>query len=138
VVDRHRRGLLEFIETEVDLLFANEAEIISLFEARDFDEAADAIRGRVGVTALTRSEKGSVVLANGGTHEVAAFPVDKLVDSTGAGDQYAAGFMFGLARGRPFEICARLGGLAAAEVISHYGPRPQTPLATLAAANGLA
>ncbi|HUZ11719.1 MAG TPA: adenosine kinase [Caulobacteraceae bacterium] len=137
VVERHRRALLEFIETEVDLLFGNEAEIGSLFEARDFGAAATAIRGRVRIAALTRGARGSVVLAGGESFEVAAAPVDAVVDTTGAGDQYAAGFMLALARGRPLEACARLGGLAAAEVISHYGPRPQTPLAALAVAHGL-
>jgi sugar/nucleoside kinase (ribokinase family) len=138
VVERHRRGLLEFIETEVDLVFANEAEITSLFETADFDAAARAIRGKAKMAAVTRSEKGSVVVTADASVSVGAFPVDKVVDSTGAGDQYAAGFMLGLARGRPPEVCAKLGGLAAAEVISHYGPRPQVSLAELAAAHGLA
>jgi sugar/nucleoside kinase (ribokinase family) len=138
VVERHRRALLEFIETEVDLVFANEAEITSLFETSDFDAATRAIRGKAKIAAVTRSEKGSVVVTADAAHAVAAFPADKVVDSTGAGDQYAAGFMLGLARGRPLEVCAKLGGLAAAEVLSHYGPRPQTSLAELAAAHGLA
>jgi sugar/nucleoside kinase (ribokinase family) len=137
VVERHRAGLLEFIETEVDLVFANEAEITSLFETPSFDAAAKAIRGRTRIAALTRSERGSVVLAGAETHEVAAFPVETVVDTTGAGDQYAAGFMLALARGSPLEACARLGGLAAAEVISHYGPRPAVSLAALAATHGL-
>jgi sugar/nucleoside kinase (ribokinase family) len=138
VVERHRRGLLEFIETEVDLVFANEAEITSLFETSDFDAAAHAIRGKAKMAAVTRSEKGSVVVTAEASVSVEAFPVDRVVDSTGAGDQYAAGFMLGLARGRPPEVCAKLGGLAAAEVISHFGPRPQVSLAELAAAHGLA
>jgi sugar/nucleoside kinase (ribokinase family) len=138
VVERHRRALLEFIETEIDLVFANEAEITSLFETTDFDAATAAIRQIAKLAAVTRSEKGSVVVTPSEAIAVAAFPVDKLVDTTGAGDQYAAGFMLGLSRGRPLEVCARLGGLAAAEVISHYGPRPQVSLAELAAAHGLA
>jgi sugar/nucleoside kinase (ribokinase family) len=138
VVERHRGALLEFIETEVDLVFANEAEITSLFQTADFDAAARAIRGIAKLAAVTRSEKGSVVVTANDSVAVEAFPVDKLVDTTGAGDQYAAGFMLALARGRPLEVCARLGGLAAAEVISHYGPRPQVSLAELAAAHGLA
>jgi sugar/nucleoside kinase (ribokinase family) len=137
VVERHRRGLLEFIETEVDLLFGNEIELKSLFETDDFEEAVRAIKGRTRIAAITRSEKGSVVLTRDQDHAVEAFPVAKVVDTTGAGDQYAAGFMYGLARGRPLDVCARLGGLAAAEVISHYGPRPAVSLAELAAANGL-
>jgi sugar/nucleoside kinase (ribokinase family) len=138
VVERHRTALLQFIETEVDLVFANEAEITSLFQTADFDAATAAIRRIAKMAAVTRSEKGSVVVTADGAIAVEAFPVEKVVDSTGAGDQYAAGFMLGLARGRPLETCARLGGLAAAEVISHYGPRPQVPLAELAAAHGLA
>jgi sugar/nucleoside kinase (ribokinase family) len=138
VVERHRRALLEFIETEIDLVFANEAEITSLFETADFDAAVRAIRGIAKLAAVTRSEKGSVVVTPHDAIAVEAFPVDKLVDTTGAGDQYAAGFMLGLARGRPLDVCAKLGGLAAAEVISHYGPRPQVSLAKLAAAHGLA
>jgi sugar/nucleoside kinase (ribokinase family) len=138
VVERHRRGLLEFIETEVDLLFANEAEICSLFETDDFEAALRSIRGRVNIAAVTRSEKGSVVVTPEGREAVAAFPVAKVVDATGAGDQYAAGFMVGFSQNRPLEACARLGGLAAAECISHYGARPQVSLAELAAAHGLA
>ncbi|HEY1427354.1 MAG TPA: adenosine kinase [Caulobacteraceae bacterium] len=138
VVERHRKALLEFIETEIDLVFANEVEITSLFETPDFDAATRAIRGIAKLAAVTRSEKGSVVVTADDSVTVEAFPVDKVVDTTGAGDQYAAGFMLALARGRPLEACARLGGLAAAEVISHYGPRPQVSLAELAAAHGLA
>jgi sugar/nucleoside kinase (ribokinase family) len=138
VVERHRDALLQFIETEVDLVFANEAEITSLFQTDDFDAATRAIRGIAKMAAVTRSEKGSVVVTADQSVAVEAFPVEKLIDTTGAGDQYAAGFMLALARGRPLEVCARLGGLAAAEVISHYGPRPQVVLAELAAAHGLA
>jgi sugar/nucleoside kinase (ribokinase family) len=138
VVERHRRTLLEFIETEVDLVFANEVELMSLFETDDFDAAATAIRGKTKLAAVTRGAKGSVVITEGGMIAVEAFPVAKVVDTTGAGDQYAAGFMLALAQGRPLDVCARLGGLAAAEVISHYGPRPLVSLAELAAANGLA
>ena len=138
VVERHRRALLEFIETEVDLVFANEAEITSLFETQDFDTAVAGIRRVSKLAAVTRSEKGSVVVTPNETHAVSVFPVTKVVDTTGAGDQYAAGFMFGLARGRPLGECGALGALAAAEVISHYGPRPEARLADLAAAKGLA
>ena len=138
VVERHRAGLLAFIEAEVDLLFANEAEITSLFETSDFDAATRAVRGLCKIAAVTRSEQGSVVLTADEAHAVPACPVANLIDTTGAGDQYAAGFMFGLARGRPLPECARLGSLAASEVISHYGPRPQAVLAELAAAQNLA
>jgi sugar/nucleoside kinase (ribokinase family) len=137
VVERHRGALVEFIDTQVDLVFANEAEIKALFQTDDFDVAAAGLRAMVPLAAVTRSEKGSVVLAEDQTYEVPAFPVEKVVDTTGAGDQYAAGFLFGLASGRPLPICGRLGSLAAAEVISHYGPRPQVSLKALAAEKGL-
>jgi sugar/nucleoside kinase (ribokinase family) len=137
VVDRHRPALLGFIDAEVDILFANEAEIASLFETTDFDAAVRAVRGRARIAAITRSEQGSVVVAGDLIHQIEAGRVEKVVDTTGAGDQYAAGFLFGLAQGRSLDYCGRLGSLAAAEVISHYGPRPQVPLKDLAIAAGL-
>ena len=136
VVERHRGALLGFIESQVDVLFANEAEICALFQC-DFGAAVTAVRSAAKIAALTRSEHGSVIVADAKTHAIPASPVEKVVDTTGAGDQYAAGFLFGLARGRPLEDCGRLGSLAAAEVISHYGPRPQVQLSDLAAAQGL-
>jgi sugar/nucleoside kinase (ribokinase family) len=136
VVERHRAALLGFIENQVDLLFANEAEVTALFQTSSFDEAVSALRERVTLAAVTRSEHGSVILSQGERLSVAAEPVEKVVDTTGAGDQYAAGFMFGLARGRPLQQCGKLGSLAAAEVISHYGPRPQVSLKDLAASKG--
>jgi len=137
VVERHREALLGFIDGQVDVLFANEVEITALFETSDFDTAVAALRGRVEIAAVTRGERGSVVLTADGRHAIACEPIEKVVDSTGAGDQYAAGFLFGLAAGRPIETCGALGSLAAAEVISHYGPRPETSLRALAAAKGL-
>ncbi|MDB5444184.1 MAG: carbohydrate kinase, PfkB family [Phenylobacterium sp.] len=136
VVERHRAGLLGFIENQVDLLFANESEVTALFETDSFDAAVEALRQRVTLAAVTRSAQGSVILTRGERLTVAAEPVEKVVDTTGAGDQYAAGFMFGLARGRPLQLCGKLGSLAAAEVISHYGPRPQISLSELAASKG--
>ena len=136
VVERHRGALLGFIESQVDVLFANEAEICALFQC-DFGAAVTAVRSHAKIAALTRSEHGSVIVADAKTHAIPASPVEKVVDTTGAGDQYAAGFLFGLARGRPLEDCGRLGSMAAAEVISHYGPRPQVSLKDLAAAQGL-
>jgi sugar/nucleoside kinase (ribokinase family) len=138
VVERHRAALLQFIETEVDLVFGNEVEITALFQTPDFDAAVAAIRERTQMAAITRSELGSVVVTPAESHTVGIFPVDKVIDSTGAGDQYAAGFLYGLARGRPLAECGRLGAMAAAEVISHYGPRPEARLADLAATHGLA
>jgi sugar/nucleoside kinase (ribokinase family) len=137
VVDRHREALKGFIDSEVDVLLANEAELASLFETDDFDTAVKALRGRVGIAAVTRGAAGSVVLAGEEIHAAPAAAVEKVVDTTGAGDQYAAGFLFGLASGRPLPVCARLGALAAAEVISHYGPRPQVSLRDLALTAGL-
>ena len=137
VVERHREALLGFIDSQVDIVFGNEVELASLFQTDDFDAAAAAMAGRARIAAITRSEAGSVVLAGDQRIAVPAVAVQKVVDTTGAGDQYAAGFLFGLARGRPLNVCGRLGSLAAAEVISHYGPRPQTSLRDLAAAAGL-
>ena len=137
VVDRHRGALVGFIDSEVDLLFANEDEITSLFETSDFDEAVRAIAERAKIAAITRGAKGSVVVAGGQVHEIEAFAVEKVVDTTGAGDQYAAGFLHGLSQGRSMDHCGRLGSLAAAEVIAHLGPRPQVSMKDLAAAKGL-
>lgn len=137
VVERHRDALLGFMESQVDIVFGNEVELASLFQTDDFDAAAKAMGEKVRIAAITRGEAGSVVLSGGQAIAVPAFPVSKVVDTTGAGDQYAAGFLFGLAQGRPLDVCARLGSLAAAEVISHYGPRPQTSLRELAAGKGL-
>lgn len=137
VVERHREDLLAFIDRGVDLLFANEDEAKSLFRTDDFDRAVSQLRGRVKIAAVTRSEKGSVALTASDTFTVPAAAVEKVVDTTGAGDQYAAGFMLGLAGGRPLGDCARLGSIAAAEVISHYGPRPQVSLRDLVAREGL-
>lgn len=136
VVERHRGALLEFIEDQIDLVFANEEEVTALFET-GFDAAVSALGGRARIAVVTRGERGSVVLSGDETHEIAAAPVEKVVDTTGAGDQYAAGFLFGIARNKPLDQCGRLGSLAAAEVIAHYGPRPQVSLAELAAAQGL-
>ena len=137
VVDRHRGALVGFIDSEVDVLFANEDEITSMFETSDFDEAVRAIADRAKIAAITRGAKGSVVIAGGQMHQIEAFPVEKVVDTTGAGDQYAAGFLYGLSQGRSMDHCGRLGSLAAAEVIAHLGPRPQVSLKDLAIARGL-
>jgi sugar/nucleoside kinase (ribokinase family) len=137
VVHRHRDALLGFIDSEVDILLANEAELTALFETSSFDTAVRSLRGRAKLAAITRSEKGSTVIAGDSIQDIAAAPVAKVVDTTGAGDQYAAGFLFGLAKGRPLDVCGRLGSLAAAEVISHYGPRPQVSLQDLAIKAGL-
>jgi sugar/nucleoside kinase (ribokinase family) len=130
-IDLMRRGL-------VDTLFSNTDEILSLYQTPHFSEAIDAVR-REGVLAIvTRSEKGSVVIDGGATHEVPAFPVAHVIDTTGAGDMFAAGFLAGLAKGADLETCARLGALAAAEIIQHLGARPLVSLAALARENDLA
>lgn len=137
VVHRHRDALLGFIDSEVDVLLANETELAALFETDDVDAAVRALRGRARMAAITRGAEGSVILSGDDLHAVPAAPVQKVVDTTGAGDQYAAGFLFGLAQGRSLDVCGRLGSLAAAEVISHYGPRPQVSLRDLAIGAGL-
>jgi sugar/nucleoside kinase (ribokinase family) len=136
-VDRHRPEFLELVRKSVDILFANETEIASLYETQSFDEAAGRAEADTRLAALTRSEKGSVILSTGKAIEIPAAPVDKVVDTTGAGDLYAAGFLFGVARDMPLEVAGRLGSLAAAEVISHVGARPQVPLIELARKAGL-
>ena len=137
VVERHRAALLGFIEGQVDIVFGNEVELAALYQTDNFDAAAQALANITRIAAVTRGEAGSVVLSGEARHAVGAYPVEKVVDTTGAGDQYAAGFLFGLARSLPLDVCARLGSMAASEVISHYGPRPQTSLRDLAAAAGL-
>ena len=136
-VDRHRASFRQLIKSQVDILFANEEELLSLYETNDFDQAVTLLRADTALAAVTRSEKGSVVIGDGDPIAVAAEPVDKVVDTTGAGDQYAAGFLYGVARGLPLATCARLGHIAAAEVISHYGPRPETTLKELAQIAGI-
>ncbi len=137
VVERHRAALLAFIDSEIDVVLANEAELSALFQTPDFDQALAALRQRTRVAAVTRGAAGSVIATASETVRVKAAPVRQVVDTTGAGDQYAAGFLFGLARGRPLGECGALGSLAAAEVIGHYGPRPQVSLKALAAEAGL-
>ena len=127
-VDRYREEFRALIRDKVDILFANEAEIKSLYQVDSFDEALAAARAENKICALTRSEKGSIIVKGSETHAVPAAPVAKVVDTTGAGDLYASGFLFGFTRGKPLAECARLGGIAAAEIISHVGARPETEL----------
>lgn len=136
-VDRHRAAFRHLVEHHVDILFANESEIISLYETSTFDEALQAVRDDCAIAALTRSEKGSVISAGGDTHVIDAAPVDKVIDTTGAGDLFAAGFLFGLTSGRSLDSCGRIGSIAAAEIISHYGARPEQDLGKLVADAGL-
>lgn len=131
-VDRHREGFRVLVESGTDILFANEHEVMELYQTPSLDDALNALRGKCDICAITRGDKGSLILAGEHVFEVAPHPVDALEDTTGAGDQYAAGFLFGLARGLDLPMCGKLASLAAAEVISHLGPRPETSLAALA------
>jgi sugar/nucleoside kinase (ribokinase family) len=137
-VERHRAEFRDLLRHHVDLLFANEAEILSLFEVASFDEAVREARGLCEVAALTRSEKGSVIVAAAETREIAAAKVEKVVDTTGAGDLYASGFLYGFTRGKDLRTCGWLASLCAAEAISHFGARPEQKLAALAKDAGLA
>jgi adenosine kinase len=138
-VDRWRDEFLHLMRSRtVDLIFANEAELHSLYQTADFDAAAAALRADVEAAVVTRSEKGCLVIGPDGTEGVPAFPVERVVDTTGAGDLFAAGFLCGLARGADDRTCGRLGALAAAEVIQHLGARPEASLKDLARENGLA
>lgn len=133
-VDRHRAAFRDLVANHVDILFANEAELSSLFQTEDFDEALRQVRGHCRVAAITRGARGSVVATNEDVIVVAADDIDQVVDTTGAGDLYAAGFLHGFTHGRDLATCAVLGGIAAGEVISHFGARPEQNLARLAAA----
>lgn len=137
VVARWRAELLAFIEASADIVLANEGELAALFKTDDFDAACDRLAAMVEVAAVTRGEHGSVIVRGDERVAVAAYPVDKVVDTTGAGDQYAAGFLLGLARGLPLADAGKLGSLAAAEVIAHWGPRPMVKLDALAKEHGL-
>jgi sugar/nucleoside kinase (ribokinase family) len=137
-VDRYRAEFLDLIRTgTVDLVFANERELHSLYETADFDTALAALRAEARLAVVTRSEKGCIVVDRTNTVAVPANPVERVVDATGAGDLFAAGFLFGLARGRDHLTCARLGVLAASEVIQHLGARPEVSLKDLAQQSGL-
>ncbi len=131
-VQRYHAEFLELIRDHIDILFANEAEMEALYPGTALGEAASILAGQVEIAAITRSEKGSLLVRGGERVEVSAQPVAQLVDTTGAGDLYAAGVLFGLNRGLDLAECGRLGSIAAAEVISHYGARPETRLAKLA------
>ena len=137
-VGRYRDEFLKLMrDNTVDLIFANEAELKSLYETADFDSAVSILQKDAKLAVVTRSEKGCVVVSKDGTKAVPAAPVTKVVDTTGAGDLFAAGFLFGLARGRDHVACGKLGALAAAEVIQHMGARPAVSLKALAQENGL-
>ena len=132
-VERHRESFQELVDGHVDILFANEMEITALYKANSFEEAADQVRGRCKLAALTRSEQGSVILNGAGTHSVAPFQLGPLLDTTGAGDLYAAGFLHAYTQGQSVDECGRLGSLCAGQVVTQLGPRPQGSLKQLVA-----
>jgi sugar/nucleoside kinase (ribokinase family) len=133
-VNRHRTEFRELVAGHVDILFANEQEIMALYQSPSFDAALQSVRGHCEIAALTRSGKGSVVVRGASeVHVIDASPVERVIDTTGAGDLYAAGFLYGLTHGRDAAACGRLGSLCAAEVIGHVGARPEVPLKELCA-----
>ncbi len=136
-VHRHHAEFRDLVENHVDILFANEHEIGALYGTDRFDDALAAVRALGKVAALTRSEKGAVIVSGGSVVEVPAEPVDRVVDTTGAGDLYAAGFLYGFTRDLAPAVCGRLGAIAAAEIISHVGARPEADLRELVASKGV-
>ena len=130
-VDRHRASFQHLVEGHIDILFANHDEITSLYETDSFDDAVGQLVGKVELAAVTRGAEGSVIVTSSEVVEILAEAVDKVVDTTGAGDLYAAGVLFGLTQGYELDIAGRIGSICAAEVISHYGARPETSLAAL-------
>jgi len=136
-VDRHRQEFLNLIRERVDLLFANEEEICALYGTKDFATACDRVAEDADLAAVTRGAAGCVVITRGEKIEVSPDPVEEVVDTTGAGDLYAAGFLQGLARDLDLRTCARLAGVAAAEIISHIGARPENRLIRVAREKGL-
>jgi sugar/nucleoside kinase (ribokinase family) len=134
-VERHRDSFQELVDGHVDILFANEMEITSLYRANSFEEAADQVRGRCRIAALTRSEQGSLVLHGEARHRIPAVQLGALVDTTGAGDLYAAGFLHAYTQGQSLEACGRIGSLCAGQVVTQLGPRPQVNLRELVASH---
>ncbi len=136
-VGRFRDEFLELMQHRLDILFANEDEAKSLFETEDFDVVIERMKGWGGLAAVTRSSQGCVIVKGSQVHTVPAAPVSKVMDTTGAGDLFAAGFLYGLTHEKNLTDCGKLGALAAAEIISHYGARPETSLKELAVKTGL-
>ena len=124
-VHRHRNDFLDLIQADIDILFANEDELKALYQTDNVEDAIEAVRGQCAIAAITRSEKGSIIVHGGETIQINASPVAKVIDSTGAGDQYAAGFLYGLSKQKDLATCGKYASMAAAEVIAHIGPRPQ-------------
>ena len=136
-VDRYREEFLDLLRSgAVDIVFANESEAKALYETADFDTAIAALRQDAQLSAVTLGARGSLVVTREETRQVGVAPVERLIDTTGAGDLYAAGFLAGLSRGQSLADCAELGGIAAGEIITHFGARPQVSLADLARQSG--
>lgn len=136
-VERYRAEFQHLVENEVDVLFGNEDEIVALYETQTFDDALQIVRQKCKVAALTRSAAGSVIVKGDEVHVIGADPIDRLVDTTGAGDLYAAGFLFGYTSGKDLKTCGQLASMAAAEIIQHMGPRPEADLKAMAKERGL-
>ncbi|MCP4973030.1 MAG: adenosine kinase [Prochlorococcus sp.] len=132
-VDRHRESFLELVDGHVDVLFANDSEITSLYQSPSFEAAVEEVKGRCQVAALTRSKDGSVVLAGDQRWDIPAYTLGELVDTTGAGDLYAGGFLHGYTQGEAIDACGRLGSLCAGQVVTQLGPRSQVSLKELVA-----
>ena len=130
-VDRHRDDFMDLILNDIDILFCNEFELMSLYQVSDYEEALGQLRQDCEFAAVTRDKRGSVVINGHDVVHIEPEPVERVVDATGAGDLYAAGFLYGFTRGMPIEHCGRLGSLSASEVITHVGPRPLVQLSTL-------
>ncbi len=137
-VERFRAEFLELLKGDIDILFANADEAKALFETENFDTAIARLKDWGGIAAVTRGKDGCVVVHGDKVQAIPAAPVAKVIDTTGAGDAFAAGFLFGLTRGKPLSACGRMGALASSEIIAHFGARPEMPLAKLAAKAGLA
>ena len=137
VVDRHRDDLLQLIYDYVDLLFGNEEEVFRLYHTTDFDTAVKRLRQSNTLACMTLGARGAIVVDTMTTATVPATPIEKVVDTTGAGDLFAAGFLYGYTSGRDLVRCAKIGALAASEIISHLGARPETPLRELLVKSGL-
>lgn len=137
-VERHKPAFRHLVANHIDILLSNEAELLALYDTDDFDTALAAVRQDVAIAAVTRSEKGAVITAGEETVSVPAASVTQLVDTTGAGDLFAAGFLLGIAQGRSLEEAGQMGAISAAEIISHFGARPEKSLKLLAEQSGIA
>jgi len=130
-VSRHRQAFLDLVSGEVDILLANENELLSLYETTDLKTAIESVRAHTDIAAITRGPKGAVIISGNQTYEIPAHPVETVIDTTGAGDLFAAGFLYGISHGKTLSESGRIGTIAAGEVISHYGARPLKKLRNL-------